>query len=304
MQHNYPALYLSSLTSQKGRASMQRLLNRLPEHNKDISIDWTSITPSQVVMMIASMEDKGLSISTLNTALSAIKGVCHAAWQERALSDEAYARIKDIKQKKQSKLPTGRAITNDEVSALVNTCFQDDNHTKGTRDAAVIALGVYVGLRRSEIASLKAKSINLEQMTIQVLGKGNKEEILPLPEVIKPFLINWLNLRTQAIIDRHLMGTNLFGKISKSGNMLNLDGISDKQVWEILKQRSLAAGIDVDSLPTPHDMRRTRATTLLDAGVHPRVAQKMMRHANVETTMRYDRGNIDDELRGAVNQSS
>jgi integrase len=71
----------------------------------------------------------------------------------------------------------------------------------------------------------------------------------------------------------------------------------------VLKQRSLEAGIDVDNLPTPHDMRRTRATTLLDAGVHPRVAQKMMRHANVETTMRYDRGNIDDELRDAVNQS-
>ena len=46
---------------------------------------------------------------------------------------------------------------------------------------------------------------------------------------------------------------------------------------------------------------RTSAYTLLDAGVHPRIAQKMMRHANVETTMRYDRGNIDDALREAVN---
>jgi site-specific recombinase XerD len=50
-------------------------------------------------------------------------------------------------------------------------------------------------------------------------------------------------------------------------------------------------------------MRRTRATTLLNAGVHPRVAQKMMRHTNLETTMRYDRSNIDDELRDAVNTS-
>jgi site-specific recombinase XerD len=255
-------------------------------------------------MMVAHMEDKGLSISTLNTALSAIKGVCHAAWREHALSDESFSRIKDIKQKKQSKLPTGRAITHDEVDTLINTCLGDQNHTKGVRDAVIIAMGVYVGLRRSEIASLKAKSINLENMTIQVFGKGNKEEILPLPEITKPFLIDWLNLRTQSITDRHLTGVYLFGGISKSGNLLNVDGISDKQVWEVLKQRSLAAGIDVDNLPTPHDMRRTRATTLLDAGVHPRVAQKMMRHANVETTMRYDRGNIDDELRGAVNINS
>lgn len=301
MQHNYPALYLASLTSQKGRASMQWLLNRLPEHNNDLPIDWTAITPSQVLMLIAHMEDKGLSISTLNTALSAIKGVCHAAWRERALSDESYSRIKDIKQKKQSKLPTGRAITHAEISALLSHSQSDKNHTKSIRDTAIITLGVYVGLRRSEIASLKAKSINLEHMTIQVLGKGNKEEILPLPDVIKPYLIDWLNLRTQAMMDRHITGSFLFGKISKSGNLLNLDGISDKQVWEVLKQRSLEAGIDVDNLPTPHDMRRTRATTLLDAGVHPRVAQKMMRHANVETTMRYDRGNIDDELRDAVN---
>ncbi len=299
--HNYPALYLATLTSAKGRASMQRLLNRLPGHNSGQPVDWTNITPSQVVMMIASMEDKGLSISTLNTTLSAIKGVCHAAWRERALSDESYSRIKDIKQKKQSKLPTGRAITHDEVQSLLSACLHDKNQTKGCRDAAIISLGVYVGLRRSEIADLKAKSIDLENMTIRVLGKGNKEEVLPLPESIKQYLIPWLNLRTHAMTDRHISGVHLFGKISKSGNLLNLDGISDKQVWEILKLRSMAAGIDVDSLPTPHDMRRTRATTLLDAGVHPRVAQKMMRHANVETTMRYDRGNIDDELRNAVN---
>ncbi len=301
MMTNYPALYLATLTSQKGRASMQRLLNRLPEHNSGQPVDWTGITPSQVVMMIASMEDKGLSVSTLNTALSAIKGVCHAAWREHALSDESYSRIKDIKQKKQSKLPTGRAITYDEVQSLLSTCLQDKNQTKGCRDAAIITLGVYVGLRRSEIADLKAKRIDLENMTIRVLGKGNKEEVLPLPESIKQYLIPWLNMRTQSITDQHLTGIYLFGAISKSGKLLNLDGISDKQVWEVLKQRSLAAGIDVDNLPTPHDMRRTRATTLLDAGVHPRIAQKMMRHANVETTMRYDRGNIDDALRNAVN---
>lgn len=299
--HNYPALYLATLTSAKGRASMQRLLNRLSEHNDGLSVDWTNITPSQVVMMIASMEDKGLSISTLNTALSAIKGVCHAAWREHALSDEAYARIKDIKQKKQSKLPTGRSITHDEVQALLTHCLNDPNQTKGCRDAAIIALGVYVGLRRSEIAQLKAKSIDLENMTIRVLGKGNKEEVLPLTESIKPYLIPWLSTRTQAMTDRRISGLFLFGKTSKTGNLLNLDGLSDRQIWHILKERSLSVGIDVDNLPTPHDMRRTRATTLLDAGVHPRIAQKMMRHANVETTMRYDRGNIDDALRDAVN---
>ena len=72
---NYPALYLATLTSPKGRASMHRLLNRLPEHNGGQPVDWTRITPSQVVMMIASMEDKGLSVSTLNTALSACNGL-------------------------------------------------------------------------------------------------------------------------------------------------------------------------------------------------------------------------------------
>jgi site-specific recombinase XerD len=188
----------------------------------------------------------------LNTALSAIKGVCHAAWREHALSDESFSRIKDIKQKKQSKLPTGRAITHDEVDTLIHSCLGDQNHTKGIRDAVIIAMGVYVGLRRSEIASLKAKSINLENMTIQVLGKGKKEEILPLPEVTKPFLIDWLNLRTQSITDHHLIGAFLFGKISKSGTLLNLEGISDRQVWEVLKQRSLQAGIDVDNLSPPH----------------------------------------------------
>lgn len=103
------------------------------------------------------------------------------------------------------------------------------------------------------------------------------------------------------IIVQQLTGAYLFGKISKADKTLNLDGISNRQVWQILKQHSLKAGIDVDNIPTPHGMRLTLATTLLDAGVHPRVAQKMMRHANVETTMSSDRDNTNDVLRDAVN---
>ncbi len=280
---------------------MQRLLNRLHEHNDGQPIDWTVITPSQIVTVIANMEDKGLSVSTMNTALSAIKGVCHAAWRDQVLSDEAYARIKDIKQKKQSKLPSGRAIDHNEIDKLFASCANDKNKTKGARDAVIFALGIFVGLRRSEIANIKAKHIDLENMTIQVLGKGNKEEILPLPESIKPHLIAWLNIRSHAVVDQRLTGKHLFGQIQKSGKLTSLDGITDQAVYFILQERSMACGIDLDNLPSPHDMRRTRATTLLDAGIHPRLTQKMMRHANVETTMRYDRGNIDNALRDAVN---
>jgi hypothetical protein len=53
---DYPTLYLATLTSPKGRASMQRLINCLHEHNNDLPIDWTTVTRSEVIMMIASME--------------------------------------------------------------------------------------------------------------------------------------------------------------------------------------------------------------------------------------------------------
>ncbi len=300
---NYPALYLATMTSPKGRSTMLALLNRLPKYNNDIPIDWTKITSSFVLELLANMETDGLSIATLNMALSGIKGVCHAAWSERGLSDDAYARIKDIKQRKQTKLPAGRAITHLEVDGLFDACHRDRNRTKGVRDALILAFGLYVGLRRSEIVAIKAKHIDLENMTIQLIGKGNKEEILPLADVIKPMMLEWLALRNDAVITHKLTGQHLFGRITKSGRIVNLEGITDSQVREILRNLTLESGVDVDNLPTPHDMRRTRATTLLDAGVHPRIAQKMMRHANVETTMRYDRGNIDDALRDAVNMN-
>ncbi len=299
--HDYLALYLATLGSAKGRASMLRLLNRLPEFNGGNGVDWTLITASQVVTMLSSMEHKGLSVATLNMTLSGIKGVCHAAWREQALSDECYARIKDLKQKKSQKLPAGRAILHGEIQMLFDACAQDKNITKGIRDAAILALGLYVGLRRSEISLLKAKHVNLENMTLQVLGKGNKEEILPLPDIIKPYLIAWLDLRTSAMIERHLTGQHLFGRIIKSGRIFALDGMNDHSVYFVLKERALEAGIDIDSLPTPHDMRRTKATNLLDSDVNPRIVQKLMRHANVETTMRYDRGNIEDAMRNATN---
>jgi len=280
---------------------MQRLLNGLTEYNGKTDIDWTMITPSQVVMIISKMEDKGLSIATLNMTLSGIKGVCHAAWREQALSDQAYARIKDIKQKKSQKLPTGRAILHTEVDKLFDCCRNDRNVAKGIRDAAILALGLYVGLRRSEISLLKAKHLDLENMTLQVLGKGNKEALLPLPEVIKPYLIAWLDVRTRTLVEQRLSGQHLFGRISKAGKVIQLDGMKDSAVYFILKERSLEAGIDIDNLPTPHDMRRTKATNLFDSDVNPRIVQKLMRHANVETTMLYDRGTIEDEMRNATN---
>jgi integrase len=291
-------LYRLSLASKNSRAQVDKLTKRiaaLENINNVESYPWHEMTYSKTLSIMTELEEK-LAYTSVNAYLAVIKGVSKQCWMLGLMDGDTYSKIKAVQGRKGSRVPSGRAISDLEADALFTVCTNDPNIARSKRNAAILALGLFAGLRRSEIAQLKRHDIDLYNASYTVIGKGNKQQTLPLAATALPHLTAWL----EECLRQNIKGDYLFGEIEKNGNIKHLNGIIGNTVWTIIKKTAFDAGVDPDRLPSPHDMRRTLITNLLDKGINPRITQVVARHANVQTTMRYDRGDIEDAVRNAI----
>jgi site-specific recombinase XerD len=196
------------------------------------------------------------------------------------MSAEEYQRAIDLKavRVEHPDAAAGRALSFGEWMGLFSAC-QADESPSGVRDAAIMALLKIAGLRRSEVAALQLGDFDQNTRTLIVHGKRNKVRTVPVedPEALDA-LADWCYLRGE------IPGA-LFTRIRKGGTILP-DGLSDQAIYAVLKKRGEEAGL---SKFTPHDMRRTFASDLLDAGVDLVTVQKLMGHSDANTTAGYDR---------------
>ena len=160
---------------------------------------------------------------------------------------------------------------------MIDACY--DGTQAGVRDAAIIAVGYGCGLRRSEIADLTLADYDIEKQALLIReGKGNKQRVAYLPGGTSAALDGWISIRGNE-------AGPLFYSVRRGDNMES-KGLTDQAVYNILASRADKAGI---KRFTPHDLRRTFAGDLLDAGEDISTVQKMMGHSNVNTTAGYDR---------------
>jgi site-specific recombinase XerD len=146
------------------------------------------------------------------------------------------------------------------------------------RDAALIGLAYAAGLRRAELVSLDLASFDATTTTLIVHGKRNKTRAIPIDGGALEALEDWLELRGTA-------AGPLFVRILKGGKLTHAR-LTPQAVYHIQHIRATAAGVAAFS---PHDLRRTFAGDLLDAGVDLATVQKLMGHSDANTTARYDR---------------
>ena len=220
------------------------------------------------------------SAATANKMLSALKQTLRTAWSLEYMSAEEYQRAVDLKavRGEQPDAAAGRALSFGEWLGLFSAC-QADGSPSGVRDAAIIALLKIAGLRRSEVAALQRENFNQNTQTLTIHGKRNKVRTVPIEDQgALDALSDWLYLRGEAT-------GALFTRIRKGGTIL-MDGLSDQAIYSILKKRGEEAGL---SEFTPHDMRRTFAGDLLDAGVDLVTVKNLMGHSDANTTAGYDR---------------
>jgi len=175
-------------------------------------------------------------------------------------------------------LPRGRALASGEIAALMNTCGRDSSPA-GIRDAALVAVLYGAGLRRSESVGLDLANYNQETGELVIRGaKGRKDRIGYATNGSADALKDWLLVR----------GSDpgpLFCNINKSGR-ITIHRMTDQAVLHILRKRADEAGVASFS---PHDLRRSFISDLLDAGADISTAQQLAGHSNVSTTARYDR---------------
>lgn len=279
-----PALvYLASLapgsrrTMRQALDVMARILTAQQFNHR--TLPWGALR-FQHVQAVRSVLMERYSATTANKMLSALRQTLRMAWRLGYLSAEEYERVADIQPISGEKpdAAAGRALSFGEWAALFAICAADAGPA-GVRDAALIALLKVCGLRRAEVAALQLEDYDQMMGTLRVRGKRNKTRIVPIEDSgAKDALADWLYVRGD-------WSGSLFVRIKK-GNHITQQGLTDQGIYHILNTRSREART---AKFTPHDLRRTFAGDLLDAGADLSTVQKLMGHANANTTAGYDR---------------
>lgn len=279
---NPVVVYLSTLSSARSRRVMLESLHIiaywLSRNATDaFGLDWAALRfPHTVAVRAFLMEH--YSPASVNRMLSGLRGVLKAAWRLGQMSAEDYHRARDVGNVRNDTLPSGRELVPNELIALVEVC-KDDPSPAGVRDMAILAILYSCGLRREELVTLEVKDFDATHGKINVLaGKGRKARTTYAQGGALKALESWMRIRGYG-------AGPLFVPVRKNGELVDRR-MSAQAIYYILKKRAEQAGVADFS---PHDMRRTFISDLLDRGADIATVAKLAGHRNVQTTARYDR---------------
>ncbi len=280
LEHHPAAVYLASL-SPGSRRCMKGALNlcarTLTSGRCDAwSLPWSEIRFSHAAALRSALSEK-YAPASVNQALAAFKGVLKAAWRLELLDDRTYNRAVDVAGVKNQVPPRGRAASIGEVRALLDVCR--DGTPLGVRDAALLALAYGTGLRRAEIVALDFGDFLAETGELLVRrGKGAKSRTAYIAGGALAALEAWIEVRGEGD------GPLLYPY--NKGGRITARRMSAQTVRDLLDRRVKQAGLQALS---PHDLRRSFISELLEAGADLSVVQQLAGHASVATTTRYDR---------------
>lgn len=290
IDQNAAAIYIASLGSESGRRTMLQVLNliagSLSKNADALTMDWSSLRFQHVAAVRSKMQER-YKPATVNKALAALKGTLRASWQSGHMGAEDYQKAVSVKGVRGETLPAGRELSSGELAALLSTC-EEDLSPAGVRDAAVIAVMYSCGLRRAEVITLDCADYDNDSGRLAIRGKGKKERTAYVTGGAARALTDWSDLRGNT-------AGALFVAINKSGVLGNAR-LTSQAIYNMLQKRAHEAGVKSFS---PHDMRRTFVSDLLDSGADIATVSKMAGHANITTTARYDRRPEDAKRKAA-----
>jgi site-specific recombinase XerD len=291
----HPAgVYLSGLGSGSRRTirySLNTMANLLTGGECDaLTIDWSKLRYHHTAAVRVALIENFAPV-TANKMLSALRRVLLEAYRLNLMKARDYQKAVDFPNLGADSQPRGRSLSSSEISALMKTC--DSDSPLDLRDAAIIAILRFAGLRRAELVSLELSDLNVTKGELLVRkGKRGKSRKVYLPLSALFFVEKWLSIRGSE-------PGALFCRIRKGGR-LHLGRMHPDAIWRLFQKRARVAGLESFS---PHDFRRTFCSDLLDAGVDLVTVQKLAGHASPVTTAKYDRRG-EETLRDAVQRLS
>lgn len=214
---------------------------------------------------------RNLSSATIQRRLSAITSFHRFLLREGFSDEDPTANLE--RPKKRALLPT--YLSRDAIERLLGQPLEST--PIGMRDRAMLELLYASGVRVSELVNLNVEDVNLETGFIRCVGKGNKERVIPIGRKAIEALKAYLTL-SRPSIDKGISGGALF--LSNRGRRL-----CRSAVFKIIKRYGIAAGLSKP--PSPHVIRHTFATHLLEGGADLRSIQELLGHASITTTQIY-----------------
>lgn len=247
-------------------------LRQFFSHLAQLAVDEPKkLTREHVALFCEKRAKEHISAKSMHRSLCAIRRYFLFLRKENVIN---FSPVDDIVlPKTEMRLPRTTAINDiDKIIAKPN-----QRSPRGQRDAAIIAMLYASGLRVSELIALKLDDIDGQRGFLKTIGKGQKERVIPLNEKALSFLNDYLAEGRLVLLDeKH--SSLLF--IRKNGLKL-----SRQSVWKIIKKYALLAGLGTDL--SPHQLRHSFATHLLEGGINLRALQLLLGHADLATTEIY-----------------
>lgn len=245
-----------------------RAFERWLERN---SIDPLTVSHRTLRRYLADLDAAHYSRRTVNRHLSALHGLYGWLMREGVVAQDPTATISGPKQPKS--LP--RLIAREDMERILNV--SDVSTPEGLRDQAILELLYASGARVGEAAGLKVRDVDFTRKQVKVFGKGSKERIIPVYDLALSTIGNYLASARPVLLGKKASDA-LF--ISTRGNAMSTDAI--RTVFKGILERA-----GVDGSLSPHDVRHTFATNLLEGGADLRSVQEMLGHASLSTTQVY-----------------
>lgn len=232
--------------------------------------DPNKITKSEIKNYMAALKRREAQSTSVARKLSAIRSFHQFLLSEKLVSENIASQIRQVK--KESKLPT--VLSLQEIEMMLS--LLDEDEPLIMRNKAIIELLYGSGLRVSELINLRLGDLHINRRFINIIGKGNKERIIPLGDESAFALKNYLE-KSRSVLKKEL-GDIVF--VNARGTQISRIG-----VYKMLKKLANDAGIT--KTVSPHTLRHSFASHLLENGVDLRLVQELLGHEDVSTTQIY-----------------
>ncbi len=274
--------FLSWLVAEKGRAA-----NTLAAYRRDLNgyCDWLTdsgatvldVSASQLVEFVGERRASGAATSSIARQLAAVRMLHRYLSIEGERRDDPTADLEGVR------VPSGipKPLTEAQVTSLLDAVVVTEPIHR--RDLALIELLYATGARISEAVGLSIGEIDLDARLVRLFGKGSKERIVPFGSTAAAALDDWFSPSGRAMI----VPDQWRRRDDAEAVFLNTRGgrLTRQAAWQVVRKYGVRAGI-ADQL-SPHVLRHSCATHLLDHGADLRVVQEMLGHASISTTQIY-----------------
>lgn len=233
--------------------------------------DWNDIERIDIISFLALLKKEGKSTATIARMISSIRSFHQFLMREQIVKKDVTLHLETPK--KARLLPDVLSV--EEVDRLL--AIKGDSNL-AIRNKAMLELLYASGLRVSELLELELNDVHLSMGFVRCVGKGSKERIVPLGNIAIEAIDNYVTYARPILTKRHQAESKLF--VNHHGRPLTRQGF-----WKLLKKLALEAGLT--KTITPHTLRHSFATHLLENGADLRAVQEMLGHADISTTQIY-----------------